>query len=113
MKNKLQNFLNSPLRNTWLKSGGLSVYIRKGWHLGTDNKLHQFLDIASAEVSPRLQKHGRFKNFLALCQTLQPYEGIYCENVLNEYLQKYFRNLVLTDSYWTEKDENFLWEIYK
>jgi hypothetical protein len=113
MKNKLQGFLDSSLRNVWLSSGGLKVYIRKGMHLGTDGKIHKFLDIASASVSPRLQKQGRFKNFLLLCQTLQIYDGIYCENVLNEHLRKYFQRLVTQDSRWAEKDECFIWETYK
>jgi hypothetical protein len=112
MREKLIAFLDSPRRNTWLTSGGISVYVRKGFHIGSDGQPHTYLDIANIEVKPKLQRKGRYKAFLALCHELQPYDGIYHENVHNEILRSYYRRLALTDDRWSERGQHFFWETH-
>lgn len=114
MRQKLTKFLNSPTRNTWLYSKQMEVYVRKGFHCGADKQGHRYLDIASITVIPEARHQGHFKAFLALCQEIQPYDGIKIENVLNEDLRAYLRALALLDHRWSEQGieecPDFLWE---
>ena len=110
MRQKLIEFLNSPCRRLWLESKEMKAYVRKGRHLGTDRQIHSYLDVASIEVEPDFRRQGLFKAFLALCQEVQPYDGILVEIVLDENLRAYLRRLAQGDSRWTERGEDFLWE---
>jgi hypothetical protein len=115
MKNisiQVLEFLKLSYHNKWLCDNKMAVYVRKGHHIGSDNKMHLFFDIASVEVKEKFQKQGIFKNFLLECQKIQLYDGIFIENVLNEHLKKYLQRLANEDSRWTEKDSCFIWEIY-
>lgn len=117
MQEQLIKFLDSPFRNEWLQSEQMSVYVRKGLHLGTDHKAHRYLDIANVEVEPKFRRQGHFKAFLALCQEIQPYDGLKLENVLNEDLRAYLRKLSLSDYRWKESGlgicPDFLWEKFQ
>lgn len=110
MREKLTEFFNSPMRTRWIQSPTIDVYVRKGRHLCTDGQIHSYLDIANVEVKPEYRHQGRFKAFLALCQEIQPYEGILVEIVLDQHLRAYLRRLVQEDSRWTERWQDFLWE---
>ena len=112
MKDKLNEFFASSLRSKWLRSEEICVYVRKGRHLGTDRQIHSYLDIANVYVDPKYRHQGHFKAFLALCQQLQPYDGILVEIVLDEDLRAYLRRLAQQDTRWTERGEDFLWEKY-
>jgi hypothetical protein len=92
----------------------MSVYVRKGHHIGSDNQIHLYLDSANVEVKPRFQRKGRYKDFLSLCQRLLPpeYAGIFHENVLNEALRDYYRRLAVKDNRWHERNMHFLWEVF-
>ena len=117
MEEILVRFFISYTRNTWLTGEYIKVYVRKGLHLGTDRKMHHYLDIANITVDPRFRRQGYFKAFLALCQEIQPYDGIKVENVLNDDLRAYLRRLALSDPRWTESgiafSPDFLWENFK
>lgn len=110
MKDKLNTFFDSPLRNTWLKSTEMSVYVRKGWHLGPDHRRRTYLDIANITVWEEFRHQGRFKTFLSLCQEIQPYSGIMVENVLNDDLRAYLERLAQEDDRWRKRDNDFLWD---
>jgi hypothetical protein len=110
MREHLNEFFDSSLRNTWIESRQMKVYVRKGGHLGTDRQIHHFLDIASVEVYLKYRHQGHFKAFLALCQEIQPYDGILVEIVLDDHLRAYLRRLAQEDTRWTERGQDFLWE---
>lgn len=110
MRKELSDFLNSPRRNTWLSTPEMAVYLRKGRHLGSDGRIHTFLDIASIEVQPEFRDQGYFKAFLALCQEIIPYDGILIENVLSEILHNYLHRLAQRDPWWIELEWHFRWE---
>jgi hypothetical protein len=117
MEEILIRFFISYTRNTWLYPEPVKVYVRKGLHLGTDRKMHHYLDIANITVDPKFRRQGHFKAFLALCQEIQPYDGIKVENVVNEDLCAYLRRLALSDPRWTETGidicPDFLWETFQ
>ena len=110
MRKQLIEFFHSPRRNAWVELPQMKVYLRKGFHLGSDRQVHKFLDIAAVEVAFRFQRQGVFKAFLALCQQIQPYDGLLIECILNEDLRAYLRRLAQADPRWTERGEDFLWE---
>lgn len=110
MENKLMEFLNSPIKRTWLVTKEISVYLRKGRHVGMNGAIRTYLDIANIEVRPAFQRKGIFKSFLSLCQRIQPYDGVFVENVLTPILRAYLRRLALEDGRWFERGWDFLWE---
>ena len=110
MREKLIDFFNSPKRNTWICTPTIDAYVRKGRHLGTDHQIHTYLDLANFDVKEQYQHQGHFKAFLALCQEIQPYEGILVEIVLDDNLRTYLRRLAQEDPRWTERGQDFLWE---
>ena len=110
MREKLIDFFNASQRNTWIESPQMKVYVRKGRHLGTDHQIHSYLDIANVNVKEQYQQQGRFKTFLALCQEIQPYDGILIEIVLDKNLRAYLRRLAKEDPRWAERGQDFLWE---
>jgi len=110
MREKLIEFFGSHRRTGWIYTPTIDVYLRKGRHLGTDHQIHSYLDIANIEVVPEFQNQGRFKAFLALCQEIQPYDGILVEIVLDDHLRAYLRRLAQEDTRWTERGQDFLWE---
>lgn len=112
METKLRAFFASPLNRRWLHSSGIGAYVRKGVHLGIDLQLHSYLDLASVEVKEDCRRQDRFRDFLALCQSIQPFDGILVENVHSEILRGYLRRLALADPRWREREMNFLWEKY-
>lgn len=93
MQEQLIKFLDSPFRNEWLQSEQMSVYVRKGLHLGIDHKAHRYLDIANVEVEPKFRRQGHFKAFLALCQEIQPYDGREAEKDIELFIKLYLRTL--------------------
>jgi hypothetical protein len=109
LKGQLKAFLSSHSRNQWLRGRHVSAYIRKGHHLGPDGKLHTYLDLASMEVDKEFWHKGIFTEFLNSCQELTPYDGVFCESVLNEGLCAHLRRKVAQDKQWHEKDANFIW----
>jgi hypothetical protein len=110
MQEQLNKFFHSRLHNGWIGTPPIKAYVRKGCHLGTDQQLHRYLDIANIEIEPEFRHQGHFKAFLALCQQVQPYDGILVEIVLDKNLRAYLRRLAREDSRWTERGEDFLWE---
>ncbi|MES2729991.1 MAG: hypothetical protein V4621_07875 [Pseudomonadota bacterium] len=83
----LVEFLASPIRNAWLEEPGMAVYVRKAYRVIDGVALH-CLDIANIEVQLELQRHGVFKNWLALAEKhgAGVFECVYVENVHNEHL---------------------------
>ena len=81
----LQEFLDSPLRNTWLYGDGIEIYVRKGIHAAHPGAS---LDIANVGVQEALQRRGIFSRWLAEAETLARgrFQYVYIENVLNEFL---------------------------
>jgi hypothetical protein len=110
LRGQLKNFLSSRNRNKWLCGRRVSVYVRKGKHLGPDGTIHEYLDLANIHVDERFQHKGIFKEFLNSCQELTPYDGVFIESVLNEGLRAHLKRKVESDKHWKEKDFNFIWE---
>jgi hypothetical protein len=110
LRGKLKDFLQSPIRNQWLHGRHVSAYVRKGRHLGPDNKIHAYLDLASVEVEKEFWHKGIFSDLLKVCQELTPYDGVFLESVCNHGLQRHLRRKVEIDNQWHEKDYNFIWE---
>lgn len=81
----LQEFIDSPLRNVWLRGDGIEIYVRKGVHA---NYPGACLDIANVSVRDELQRQGIFSRWLAEAETLarSRFEYVYIENVMNEFL---------------------------
>lgn len=91
----LSEFLSSPSRNSWIKYKSLELYVRKSHRTINGEEINAF-DIANMKNVRRPQnfnfkaKHSRtglFKEFIAEASPMLPqFDGIYIENVLNEFL---------------------------
>ncbi len=112
MEKKLIAFLNSPLRNAWIGTREITVYLRKSRRVGPDGQFLCYLDSASVAVKPRYRQKGKYRDFVALCQRLLPaeYAGIFHENVHEPVLRDYYRRLALEDKRWIERELDFFWE---
>lgn len=89
---KLDQFLESNLRNAWLKYPSMQVYVRRGHHL-IEGSIHAVLDIASCVVNEKKQKRGIFTSFVedAEKQALNAnLDGIFAESILNPVLEPFF-----------------------
>mgnify|MGYP001591645878 FL=1 len=79
---KLKEFLNGKLRNVWITTKKLSVYVRKGHHY-INGKIHDTLDIANISVNKKYGGKGIGMQFINEAHETHPYSFTYIENVLN------------------------------
>jgi len=93
MADLLQDFIDSPLRNSWLEFATMKVYVRKSWHSFEDiyDPLPNpnCLDIGSIEVDVNLRHTGIFKAFLKHAEEINPYSLIQVECVMNPHLDEF------------------------
>lgn len=67
----------------WFEDDNMKVYIRKGRHVLTANKLQVCLDIAAVEVIEDKRGQGIFSSFLTKAHEINPWEATYMECVNN------------------------------
>ena len=84
-KSTLQRFFESEQRNAWIREGGVSAYVRKGYH-AIGNDCFNTFDIAS--VSVPLKKRGshlfsRWYDVSVELARVSGLQGVYVENVMN------------------------------
>lgn len=87
----LQAFLNSSLRNTWIKYPNFEVYVRKGYHL-LEGKQAITFDVANIHVHEEARGKGIFSTWLDMVETMAHEEGfdaVYVENLLNPLLANF------------------------
>ena len=85
---KIEDFISGSIRNVWLHSKFMDVYVRKASHV-IEEKLTKCFDIASVTVKEKKQNKGIFTNWLVYVENTIPKYGInvvYCESILNPYL---------------------------
>ena len=79
---KLKEFLNGKLRNVWITTKRLSVYVRKGHHY-INGKMNDTLDIANISVNKKYMGKGIGMKFVNEAHEIHQYSLTYIENVLN------------------------------
>lgn len=93
----LEEFMESPLRNCWIKYKNLSVYVRKGARIIKGERI-KAIDIANMYSAKRasnllrktkVTSTGQYREFIALAKAMSEkhdFDGVYSENVVNEFL---------------------------
>jgi hypothetical protein len=76
----------------WLKHDGLQVYLRKSLRCFDGENRIMTLDVSNVGVKPSLRGKGRFRSFMDLAERLNPWDGIFVENVLEPRLEQFLRN---------------------
>ena len=105
MRKKIEQFLTSPARNQWLRTRQMDLYVRKGFHNG-----HYVLDLATFEVHPFYQRQGFTKRLIQTAKEITPFDGIYIENVLNDYFNAYMQRLIASEPNWIElPGPSYMW----
>lgn len=74
------SFLNSQQRNTWIRVGGVSIYVRKGHHL-IDGEIRDTFDIGNINIEPMGTGIGTV--VIDMIHDLNPYSITFIENILN------------------------------
>jgi len=80
----IKKFLASSVRNEWLTSKFMKVYVRKGFHI-VDGQMRRCFDVASIEVQPKFQRQGVFTRWLAEVESYvvtTDLECIFVESIL-------------------------------
>ncbi len=105
MKDKIIKFLSSSIKNQWLHTNQMNLYVRKGYHNG-----HYVLDLATFETIPKFQRQGLVKELIQTAKEITPFDGIYIENVLNPHLNNYMQKLISIENRWTElPGPSYMW----
>lgn len=87
---KIQKFLDSSERNTWITTSIGSMYIRKSKrYLHLDNKYIDAFDIAT--ISLHHPGRGTFTEMLPRIHAMHSYDATYVENVLSDRFQAWFK----------------------
>jgi hypothetical protein len=73
--------------NCWLSGSDMQVYVRKSMRF-LDGKQYVMLDIGNVEV--RKKGKGKFTKFLQEAEGLNPWHGVYVENVFMPRFQVFF-----------------------
>lgn len=112
LKRKMEEFLSSSLRNCWIHTPQMQVYVRKGHHI-VNRHHYLFLDIANIIVYENYRRKGLFKQtldlFLHMCGA--QYQGVYVESVHNPGLATYLETLSNQSKgcYWNPDTRCFSW----
>ena len=83
----LQKFLKGNLRNIWINTAKLNVYVRKGYHY-INGELLKTLDIANISVNESYKRKGLGMKFIKDAYKINPFKVTYIENVLNSNFSK-------------------------
>ncbi len=88
---QLKDFWNSSLRNTWINTKFINVYVRKAVRFKDQINT---LDIATIEVKQGYRGRGVFTLFLQRAEQFAEEKKvkIYIENVMNKKFQNFFLN---------------------
>lgn len=87
----LEEFLASPVRNTWIEEPGINVYVRRS--------IERF-DVANIIIAPELRRQGVFKVWLAKVERLAPAKCVLIENVHNEVLMPFLERMGYVPHHW-------------
>ncbi len=79
---KIQDFLNSENRNTYVTDNTLTLYIRKSKRI-INGKLYSFFDLANFQVVENKQKREIFTNFLLALLKKYPNLNFFIESIIN------------------------------
>lgn len=82
LKKRIYRWYNSSIRNEWINSKTIAVYLRKSFRLIDGNHINA-IDIANVTVFFKYQNQGYFKSLILFLETLG---NIYVESVLNDEL---------------------------
>lgn len=93
---KLRLFLTSNLRNQWIHTRRINIYVRKGNHL-VNKKITGTLDISNISVNEKYKGRNLAMQFIDDAHKINPFEYTYIENVLNPKLED-----KLKDDEWKE-----------
>jgi hypothetical protein len=100
----LEEFLLSDYRNQYISYKSLEVYVRKNKHY-LNHKLVSSIDLANIKnlkrmdnihYNPKRRRTGLLREFDTLMKDLATkysYDGIYVENVINDFLPQKLKNL--------------------
>jgi hypothetical protein len=103
LRKLLKDFLESDIRCTWIRTGKVSVYIRKSWRSfnGEQSSVNKGLisncfDIANIQIHPSLRNLGIFKSFMQIVdeEVRSTETGVYIliENIENKFLKNWCIN---------------------
>ena len=91
---QLEAFLHNPsLRNAWIETRCIKLYVRKGVHAITPKKgsvtENTCLDVANIEFNKPIQGKGYFSELIEKIEGINPYCYTFIENTLNPLVKKY------------------------
>jgi len=98
---------NYFIKNKWLqKDESLYIYVRRSRRI-LNNNIYIMLDIANVEANPKGK--GRFSKFIdyVLDSKLEPFQGVFVENVMVKRFQNFFKKLNFTEYYSNMEKEGF------
>ena len=80
MKELIDSFMSSKLRNAWLQTDSVNMYVRKGVHI-IDGQLTNTFDLASITIAENKRGCGLFKEIILYIESLGL--PVYVESILN------------------------------
>ena len=102
-KMTLQEFLESPLRNSYIYEEHIEVYVRKSKRF-IEGETRDFLDIANVTVEEKYRNQGVFTEFLK--RASKTGRNIFVESILNPALEHICEKQGFTKVSWSEYDVN-------
>jgi len=77
-------------RNLHLHRRGFKAYVRRS-ERRLDDRWVTTLDVASISIPEKERGRGWFRNFRRIIESVNPWDAVYYEAVLNPHLDAYFR----------------------
>lgn len=87
--NKIDDFLLSPVKNTWIENDEIKIYVRKSKRY-FKSQVFDFFDFATIDVENT--GHGLFTQILKKFEEKYPEKNIFIESVLTERFADYIKN---------------------
>ena len=96
-ENELSGFMDSKIRNEYIKFNGLVVYLRKG-PIGINGEIKNAIQLANVTnprrsdnltSDPKRKSTGRFSALMAALEKMaveHGYDGVFVESILNDFL---------------------------
>jgi hypothetical protein len=89
LEQRLDAFLASGGRNTWLMYRGMEVYVRVSTRLLARVRREGVIDLASASNRENRRGKGDYARFVDHCMTLG--RPLFAENVINDALVEFYK----------------------
>lgn len=86
LQEQLDEFLAGSENRKWLGWKSAQIYVRKSHRL-LEGEMRSVLDVANLSIEPRDQGKGIFRDFIIHAELVNPYWGVYVENLLNKELE--------------------------